>query len=179
MPRFLAAVLTLTLLALAPATRADDGWKRFFSPSKGDMQAELAQARKAGKQGLFVMYQFEACPHCARMKRDILSREDVRQAYQRRFASIRFASIQVDTLGTRPMRGFDGRTLAEKDFAKSLGIHGGPIFVFYALDGEPLLTYRAPLYDAPSFIALGEYVASGAYRDTPFPVYVRNHRKTG
>jgi thioredoxin-related protein len=167
MPRFLAAVL----LSFALQAQAG-GWEPFFKPAAGDMRAELAQAREAGKQGLLVMYQFEACPHCKRMKRDILSRDDVQRAYRPHFAA-----IQVDTLGTRPVRGFDGRTLPEKDFAKSLGIHGGPIFVFYSLDGQALVTYPAPLYDAPSFIALGEYVASGAYRDMPLPVYVRGNRR--
>ena len=66
MPRLLAAVL----LILALHAQAG-GWEPFFKPAAGDMRAELAQARKEGKRGLLVMYQFEACPHCKRMKRDI------------------------------------------------------------------------------------------------------------
>jgi len=174
MPRLLAALLLCFALCARAAVGWAGGWEPFFKPAQGDMRAELALAREAGKQGLFVMYQFEACPYCARMKREILSRADVQQAYRKHFTS-----IQVDTTGTRPMRGFDGRTLPEKDFAKSLGIHGGPIFVFYSLDGKALLTYREPLYDAPSFIALGDYVANGAYKQVPFQVYVRANRKGG
>jgi hypothetical protein len=33
--------------------------------------------------------------------------------------------------------------------------------------------------DALTFIALGDYVASGAYKQVPFEVYVRSHRKGG
>ena len=65
MRRALAALALLC--ALAPAFAAE-GWEKFFELSLGDLREEAAEARKSGKQGLVVMYHFDDCPYCARMK---------------------------------------------------------------------------------------------------------------
>src|SRR5579862_9224168 len=109
MRRFLA----FALLAVACAAGAAEPWERFFSPFLGDLRAEADEARKAGKQGLVVMYQFQECPYCARMKREVLSRADVQEAYGRRFVA-----LEIDTRGAQAVTDFDGRTLPEKEFAR-------------------------------------------------------------
>ena len=150
MRRLAALSLTLALLGLARAAGAAEPWERFFSPFLGDLRAEADDARKAGKQGLLVMYQFEECPYCAKMKREVLSRPEVQAAYGKRFTS-----IEIDTRGAQPITGFDGRTLPEKDFARAQGIRGTPTFVFYSLEGKVLAT-RVGTMDAPHFVLLGE-----------------------
>ena len=163
MRRALAALLFL--FALTPACAAE-GWERFFELSFGDLRAEAADARKSGKQGVVVMYHFEECPYCARMKRDILSRPEV-QAYYRKH----FRAIAIDTRGAGEITGFDGRALPENAYARATGVRATPSFAFHGIDGALLATHIGAIYDPAEFMLLGEYVASGAYRDASFAAY--------
>ena len=162
--RRLAGALLLAL-ALVPA-RAAEGWEKFFELSFGDLRAEAAEARKAGQRGLVVMYHFEECPYCARMKREVLSRADVQAAYRRQFRA-----IAVDTRGSQEVIGFDGRALPEGEFARAAGVRATPTFQFYSPDGALLYTQSGALYDPAEFVLLGDYVASGAHRSASFAEY--------
>ena len=170
------ALIALVLLcALAPAgALAADSWERFFELSFGDLRAEAADAQKSGKRALVVMYHFEECPYCTRMKNDVLSRADVQEAYRRRFRA-----IAVDTRGSSDITGFDGRTMPEKDFARAIGIRATPTFQFYGADGALLFTHRGAIYDPAEFILLGDYVASGAYRTVTFAIFKQDPKKQG
>ena len=161
------------LLALSPAIAAE-GWEGFFELSFGDLRAEAADARKAGQQGLVVMYHFDECPFCARMKREVLSRPEV-QAYFRRH----FRAISVDTRGSQEVTGFSGNVLPEKEFARLAGVRATPSFQFYAPDGTLLATHTGAIYDPAEFMLLGEYVASGAYRNASFTAYKQSKHKRG
>ena len=171
MKRILAALCLF--LALSPAGAAE-GWERFFELSFGDLRAEAAEAQKSGQRGLVVMYHFEECPYCARMKRAVLSRPEV-QAYYR----ARFRAIAIDTRGAQEATGFDGRALPEKEFARAAGVRATPSFQFYAPDGTLLATHAGAIYDAAEFMLLGEYVASGAYRNASFATYKQTKHKRG
>lgn len=156
MRRLLALALTFALFAAVITAGAAEPWERFFSPFLGDLRAEADDARKAGKQGLVVMYQFQECPYCAQMKREVLSRPEVQEAYRKHFTA-----IEIDTRGAQPVTGFDGRTLPEKDFARAHGIRGTPTFVFYSLDGRILAT-SVGTASAPHFILRAERALSMA-----------------
>jgi thioredoxin-related protein len=168
------ALLAAVLVCAAGAALAAEPWERFFELSFGDLRAEAADAKKAGKIGLLVMYEFEECPYCAAMKRDVLSRPDVQAAF-----GARFRAIQIDTRGSQPVTGFDGRTLAERDFARAAGIRGTPTFVFYGLDGAMLAVQRGAISDPAVFILLGDYVATGAYRHGSFAAWLQARRQRG
>lgn len=175
MRALLAALPAAALLAFAPAGRAAPGdWEKFFELSFGDLRAEAADARKEGRLGLVVMYHFEECPYCARMKAAVLSRADVQASYKRRFRA-----IAVDTRGSQEVTGFDGRAMPERDFARALGVTATPTFQFYSPDGALLYTQRGALYDPADFILLGDYVASGAYRGASFAAYKQTRLKQG
>jgi len=163
----------LLLLALAPAGAAE-GWENFFELSFGDLRAEAAEARKAGQHGLLVMYHFDECPYCARMKREVLSRPDV-QAYYRK----RFRAIAIDTRGAQEVTGFSGPAMPEREFARALGVRATPTFQFYAVDGTLLVAQRGAIYDPVEFMLLGDYVASGAYRGGSFAAYKQAKHKRG
>ncbi len=171
MRRVLAVLLFF--LALSPAGAAES-WEKFFELSFGDLRAEAADAKKAGQQGLVVMYHFEECPYCTRMKRDVLSRPEV-QAYFR----ARFRAIAIDTRGAQDVSGFSGKTLPEKDFARAAGVRATPSFQFYAPDGSLLATHAGAIYDPAEFMLLGEYVASGAHRNASFAAYKQSRKKRG
>jgi len=169
--RALAALLLL--FALTPA-RAAESWEKFFELSFGDLRAEAADAKKSGQQGLLLMYHFEECPYCARMKREVLSRPDVQAWYRRHFRA-----IAIDTRGAQEVTGFSGKPLPEKEFARAAGVRATPTFQFYAPDGTLLATHAGALYDPADFMLLGEYVASGAYRNASFAAYKQTKRKQG
>lgn len=171
MRRVLAALALLC--ALAPAFAAE-GWEKFFELSLGDLREEAAEARKSGKQGLVVMYHFDDCPYCARMKSEVLSRPEVQAWYRKRFRA-----IAVDTRGAQEVTGFSGKALPEKEFARAAGVRATPSFQFYAPDGTLLATHAGALYDPAEFMLLGEYVASGAYRNASFAAYKQSKQKRG
>lgn len=159
-------LLALLLVLGACAAGAAEPWEAFFSPSLGDLRAEAAEARKAGKQGVLIMYQFAECPYCARMKREVLSRPDVQGFYRSRFHA-----IEIDTRGALEVTSFHGLTLREKAYARAAGVRGTPTFVFHGLDGKVLATHVGAIFDPQEFLQLGEYVASGAYRDASFAAW--------
>jgi len=163
----------LILCALSPAIAAES-WESFFELSFGDLRAEAAVAQKTGKQGLLVMYHFDECPYCARMKREVLSRPEVQSWYRERFRA-----ISVDTRGAQEVTSFSGKVLPEKDFARAAGVRATPTFQFYGPDGALLATQAGAIYDPAEFLLLGEYVASGAYRNGSFAAYKQSKQKRG
>jgi thioredoxin-related protein len=174
----LRAVALLLLCLLLPAAQAApkveyrDPIDYFFHPFLYDLKAEASDAKKAGKTAIMVMYEFEDCPYCARMKREVLSRSDV-QAYFRKH----FQLFQIDTLGDQTVTGFDGKNLIEKEFARAAGVNRTPTFVFYSLDdGRLLVTHVGGLFDPKQFMLLGKYVVSGAYRSHSFAQYVKSKK---
>ena len=170
MIRFLALLFALLI---APA-QAAEGWEKFFELSFGDLRAEAADAKKEGKRGLLVMYHFDDCPYCQRMKSEVLSRPGV-QAHFRKV----FRSIAIDTRGSQQITGFDGRTLPENEYARAIGLRGTPTFQFYGADGTLLATHAGAIYDPAEFMLLGDYVASGAYRSASFAAYKQSKQKRG
>jgi len=162
----------LFAFAVAPA-QAAEGWERFFELSFGDLRAEALEAQKA-RQGLVVMYHFDACPYCTRMKNEVLARPDVQAHFRGRFRA-----ISIDTRGAQEVTGFDGRTLRENEFARAHGVRATPTFQFYAADGTLLATHVGAIYDPAVFMLLGDYVASGAYANSTFTAYRQSKQKRG
>lgn len=167
---FLRLAAAAALLAALPAPAAG-GWENFFVPFLGDLRAEAAEAQKAGKAGVLLMFHFDDCPYCAKMKREVLSRPEVQRYFRERFAS-----VAIDTRGAQAVTGFDGRTLPEREFARSLGLRATPTFRFHSADGRQIAEHRGAIYDPAEFILLGEYVASGAYRSGSFASYKQSAR---
>jgi thioredoxin-related protein len=137
--------------------------QHFFTPSLGDLKAELDDAQRAGKQAAFVMYMRDDCPYCERMKKNILSQPAVQETYRKRFAV-----LAVDTKGDVPITDFAGNPTTEKGFAVAQGIRYTPVIVFYGFDGKPLTRVDGEIRTAGEFMLLGEFVASGAYRNMKF-----------
>jgi len=165
--------LALVALALAPALAAAqalgpkrDPMQRFFTPSLGDLKAEAAEARTAGKQAVFVMYTRDDCPYCERMKRDVLALEAVQDYYRGHFAV-----LAVDVRGAVPITDFAGTGTTEKGFAAAQGVKFTPVIVFYDFEGRPLASHKGEIRDPREFLLLGRFVASGAYRTRSFADY--------
>jgi len=173
--RSLRALVAALLLATAPAI-ARDAMDHFFHPFLGDFQAELAEAKRAGKKGIMVMYHFEDCPSCQWMKANILSREDVQAHYRKQFIL-----LPLDTLGALTITDFHGKEWTEKAFARSVPIKGTPTFLFYDLGGRPVAKHVGRMKDPADFMLLADYVASDSYRTMDFARYRQQskHSKKG
>lgn len=169
----------LLLAAAAAAAQGPGGAKRdpmqhFFALSFGDLKAEAAEARAAGKRAMFVMYVRDDCPYCERMKRDVLSREAVQDYFRREFAV-----LAIDVRGAVPIADFAGRGGTEKSFAAAQGVKLTPTIVFYDFDGKTLARHAGEIRDVREFLLLGEFVASGAYRTQSFAVYRQSWDRKG
>ena len=180
MTRKLRRFALLLLCLLVPVAQAAskvavehrDPLDYFFHPFLYDLKAEAADAKKAGKAAIMVMYEFDDCPYCARMKREVLSRSDVQHYFREHFQL-----FQIDTRGDQTVTGFDGKDMIEKKFARAAGVTSTPTFIFYGLDGgKPLVRWVGGLYDPKQFILLGSYVASGAYRSHSFAQYLKSKK---
>jgi len=169
----LAALALLVAAFSARAAELRDPVDHFFHPFLGDLRAELAEARATGRKGVVVMYHFDECPACTRMKKEVLNRPAVQDWYRRTYVV-----VGIDVRGAQPITGLDGRTLEERAYAKAVDIRGSPTFDFYAPDGTRLYRHVGGLYQPAEFLALGEFVASGASRAGTFAQYLqRSARK--
>ncbi len=174
-------VLAALLLAPAAATAQStpggakrDPMQHFFALSFGDLKAEAAEARAAGKRAMFVMYVRDDCSYCERMKRDVLSREAVQDYYRREFAV-----LAIDVRGAVPVADFAGRGGTEKSFSAAQGVKLTPTIVFYDFDGKVLARHAGEIRDVREFLLLGEFVASGAYRTQSFAAYRQSWNRKG
>lgn len=165
--------LFLFLLAFGTALHAGEPWEAFFDPFLGDLKSELAEAKAAGKRGVVVMYHFDECPYCRRMKQEVLWRPDV----QKRFHED-FTVVAIDTRGAQPITGVDGKALPERQYAKTVGVRATPTFDFYTPDGERAYRHVGGIFDAEEFVLLERYVASGAYRSQTFAQFKDKEKRT-
>jgi thioredoxin-related protein len=168
-----AAARLFCFLVLSTAAQAAEPWEGFFDPFLGDLKSEAADAGAAGKKGVLVMYHFEECPYCRRMKREVLLRPEVQQAYRKDFTV-----VAVDTRGAQPITGLDGKVLPENQYARSLGVRATPTFDFYAPDGERMYRQVGAIFDVAEFLLLERFVASGAYRSQTFAQFKEKEKRT-
>lgn len=168
-------MLVLTaLLAVLPLDAAEtrDPYSHFFNANTGDLKAELADARSAGKKAIFVMYEQDGCPGCIYMKTYLLNRPDVQEFYRDRFFI-----FAIDIHGSVPITGFAGGGYTEKSFAQAQKVKGTPTLVFHDLDGNEIVRIVGPIRETAEFMLLGEFVASGAYKTRTFADYSQQRSK--
>ena len=145
-------LLSLALLLCLPA-QAAEAWEGFFDPFLGDLRAELADAKRAGRKGVLVMYHFEECPSCARMKREVLWRPEVQAGFREHFVR-----LAIDTRGAQPVTGLEGTVLPESAYARAQKVRGTPTFDFLDLDGARVHRHVGGIYDPQQFLSLGRQV---------------------
>lgn len=165
----------LPLAASAADTDARDPYTYFFNLTTGDLKADLADAKSAGRKALFVMFEQEGCPGCAFMKENVLNRPEVQKFYRDNFVN-----LSLDIYGSVTVTDFAGRTATEKGYALASRVKGTPTLVFYDLSGNEVVRLLGAVKDAREFMLLGEFVASGAYKSRKFAEYKQElQRKKG
>jgi thioredoxin-related protein len=146
-----------------------DPYEHFFQDSFGDFTEELALAREQGKRGILIFFEMDECPFCHRMKQTVLNQAEVQDWYRERFLC-----FTVDIEGETEVVDFQGNTMTAKDFAFRVNrVRATPVFMFFDLDGKPVLRYTGATRDADEFMWLGEFVADNHYQSTKFTRYKR------
>lgn len=160
-------LIAVFLLCAAPAwADTRDPGTYFFQSTFGDLKAELAAAKAQGKQGIFLFFEMDDCPFCARMKATILNQTDVQDAYR-----AQFLVYSIDVNGDTPITDFQGKATTEKAFALVNRVRATPALLFFNLDGKLTARFTGPTRDKSEFLLLGRYVTEGAYATQPFTQY--------
>ena len=171
--RLILAFAALALLTGA-APGARDARAHFFHPFLGDLREELADAKAGGRKGMLIMYHFEECPACAKMKQTVLNQPVVQDWYRNTFRV-----IAIDIRGAQPITGLDGRTLPESEYARAVQIRGTPTFDFYGAYGTRDYRHVGGIFSVDEFLLLGQFVASGAHRNQTFAQFKVAQAKKG
>lgn len=160
-------LLALMLLIAVPA-RAEtrDPVNHFFQPKFGDLKADLAEAKKQGKKGIFLFFEMDECPFCDRMKNTILNQSEVQDVYR-----ANFLVYPIDVNGDTELVDFQGNSMTEKAFAFGLRVRATPVLMFFDLDGKLLARHTGPVRDKAEFMLLARYITEGAYATQPFARY--------
>ncbi len=161
--------LCLYAFAAQAADAPRDADEHFFQDTFGNFSEELALAREQGKRGILIFFELVECPFCHRMRQTVLNRPEVQDWYRERF--LIFA---VDIEGETEVTDFQGTTMTAKDFAFRVNrIRATPVFMFYDLQGTPVVRYTGVTRDADEFLWLGEFVADNHYQNTKFTRFKR------
>lgn len=163
--RFFVACLFVLMAGLAHAETRDVS-QYFFDQKLGDFKADLASAKKEGKQGILLMFEQEDCPWCHRMKATILNQSEVQDYYKKHFLI-----FSMDIKGDTPMVDFQGKDTTEKVFSVENRVRATPVFGFFDLNGKMIFRWTGVTKDADEFLLLGHYVADGAYKTQSFLAY--------
>lgn len=160
-------LLAFLLLFTAPSwAETRDPLNHFFQAKFGDLQADLQEAKKQGKKGIFLFFEMDECPFCERMKTTILNQADVQDAYRESFLV-----YPMDVNGDTAMTDFEGKDTTEKAFAFAHRVRATPTLLFFDLDGKLVTRHTGPTKDKAEFLLLRRYVLEGAYATQPFAKY--------
>ncbi len=145
----------------------------FFNETWGNFQEELVKAREEGKKGILLFFEIDICPFCHRMKRTVLNQPEVQDYFRKNFLI-----FSVDVEGDVEMVDFDGKTIDQNVFSEKVNrVRATPVFMFYDLDGKPVVRYTGPTSGVQEFMWLGEYVVGEFYKKLRFTKYKRQKKK--
>jgi thioredoxin-related protein len=160
--------------ALSPEGLLTEPW---FLESFLDLPDDLAAAHKEGKR-LAIMWELRGCPYC-------------RETHMVNFAQPRivdyikanFEVLQLNIIGDRKVKDFDGAELSEKALALRYGVRFTPTLQFFretpaGMDGMAPAkreVARAPGYMRPDdFLAFFRFVREKAYERGGFREFLKS-----
>lgn len=167
-PAPLLAALALVLPALAAVAGETLNSDEFFTPTFGDLREEAATAREAGKLGMLLFFEADACPYCQRMRRNVLSDPGVQDWF-----AARFVSIAIDIHGDVELTDFDGITLPSKVFSDHRKVFLTPVVSFIDLDGNEIYRRVGMIKTPQEMLLLGKYIEGKHYYDTEYRVFAQ------
>jgi thioredoxin-related protein len=167
--------------AQAAAVLTDDGLYRqpWFLESFLELGDDLDGAAKAGKR-FAVMWELRGCPYCKETHLVNFARPEIED-----YIKANFEILQLNIVGSRKVKDFDGTEIGEKALAAKYGVRFTPTFQFLPESPEGLAQLapekrevaRAPGYLRPDdFLALFRFVREKGYETKSFRDYLRAAR---
>lgn len=164
--------------ARAEAVLTEDGLYRqpWFLESFLELGDDLDGAAKAGKR-FAIMWELKGCPYCRETHLVNFARPDIEE-----FIKTNFEVLQLNIIGSRIVKDFDGTEMSEKALATKYGVRFTPTFQFFpesaaGLGGktpEKREVARAPGYLRPDdFVALFRFVREKGYETKSFRDYLK------
>lgn len=157
-------------LLLATESEVRDPRVYFFTDTFGDLPDELADAKAAGKIGLFLFFEMEGCPYCKLMLERIFNQKRVQEWF-----NDKFLNLAIDIYGDVEIRDFDGVTTPSKFFSEHRKVYLTPTMIFFDLKGKEIYRRTGSLKTPEAFLLLGEYVSGEYYTVMSFKSFAKNH----
>jgi len=167
--------------AAAEPTVGEDGLyhEPWFLQSFLDLREDLESAAAGGKR-LAIMWELRGCPYCKETHLVNFARPEIED-----YIKANFEILQLNIVGSRKVKDFDGTEIGEKALAAKYGVRFTPTFQFFPESPEGLAQLapekrevaRAPGYLRPDdFLALFRYVREKGYETKSFRDYLRAAR---
>jgi thioredoxin-related protein len=174
-----------TAIITAPCTYADEPQltaegliaESWFLQSFLDLADDLASAHKDGKR-FAIMWELRGCPYCRETHLVNLAQSRIAD-----YIKANFEVLQLNIIGDRKVKDFDGSEVSEKALAAKYGIRFTPTFQFFpettaGLNGlapPKREVARAPGYLRPDdFLAFFRFVREKAYEKGSFRDFVKS-----
>jgi thioredoxin-related protein len=159
---------------LSPEGLLTEPW---FLDSFLDLSDDLASAHKQGKR-LAIMWELRGCPYCRETHLVNFAQPRIRD-----YIKANFEVLQLNVIGDRKVKDFDGTELSEKQLAKKYAVRFTPTFQFFPetpaglndLTPAKREVARAPGYLRPDdFLAFFRFVRDKAYEKGSFRDFLKS-----
>jgi thioredoxin-related protein len=160
--------------AMTPEGLLTEPW---FLESFLDLPDDLASTHKEGKR-LAIMWELRGCPYCRETHLVNFAQPRIRD-----YIKANFEVLQLNTIGDRKVKDFDGSELSEKALARKYAIRFTPTFQFFPdtavglndLAPAKREVARAPGYLRPDdFLAFFRFVREKAYEKGSFRDFLKS-----
>ena len=137
----------------------------WFKLSLGDLNDDLAEAKKAGKKGIITYFGQKRCAYCEQFFKTSLSDIDIKNYLQKHYDLIAFNIWGIDDIIDT-----DGTTYTERELSIHYKTNFTPSLVFYNEEGTPVFRLRG-FYPPYKFRAALQFVAEEFYKKETFSDY--------
>jgi thioredoxin-related protein len=173
-----AASLAVMGRARAEPILTDDGLYKepWFLESFLELADDLEGAHKQGKR-FVIMWELKGCPYCKETHFVNFSQPRISD-----YIKTNFEILQLNIIGSRKVKDFDGAEMSEKELAAKYNVRYTPTFQFFperagplkALAPEKREVARAPGYLRPDdFLAMFRFVRENAYEGKSFRDFLK------
>jgi thioredoxin-related protein len=137
----------------------------WFKLSLGNLNDDLAEARKSGKKGIVTYFGQKRCAYCEQFFKTSLADTEI-QNYLRKYYDV----IAFDIWGIDDVIDTDGKKYTERDLSIHYKANFTPSLVFYDAGGKPVFRLRG-YYPPYKFRAALQYVTEEFYKEETFSDY--------
>jgi thioredoxin-related protein len=178
MPRLFrrAALLLAALFAVAAPAPAAEGfddsivasieYPGWFKESFLNLGDDLAEAREAGKDGLFLFFSTQGCSYCHLFIETSLADPAIAARVQEHYDT-----IGLEIFDDAELTDLAGETTRVKHFALDQGVEFAPTLLFYDAEGRLVLRLTG-YYDPERFGRALDYLTGRHYEEEPFRTWL-------